>query len=169
VVGFAVLGCGRIGRIHARNIRAHAGAELVACYDLVEAAAAGIAAELGARHARSVDEVLANPQVQAVLIASSTDTHVDLLARAVLAGKAVLCEKPIDLDTARVAACWRDIAGLNPVVMVGFNRRFDPPAGAGGDHQPGPSATAAELCRRVRRAIPRHDNPRFRHGPLPRR
>ncbi len=126
MVGFAVLGCGRIGRIHAGNIRAHAGADLVACYDVAEAAAAGLAGELGARHAHSVDEVLADARVQAVLIASSTDTHVGLLARAVRAGKAVLCEKPIDLDSARVDACWQEIAPLRPVVMVGFNRRFDP-------------------------------------------
>jgi myo-inositol 2-dehydrogenase / D-chiro-inositol 1-dehydrogenase len=60
------------------------------------------------------------------VIASTTPTHVDLLTRAVRAGKAVLCEKPIDLDLARVDRCWTEIAALNPTVMVGFNRRFDP-------------------------------------------
>ncbi len=126
MIGFAILGCGRIGRIHARNIRAHAGAELVACYDVAGLAAAVVAAELGAFQAQSVDEVLAEPRVRAVLIASSTDTHVELIARSVQAGKAVLCEKPIDLDIARVDACWRAISGLRPMVMLGFNRRFDP-------------------------------------------
>ncbi len=126
MIGFAMLGCGRIGRIHARNIRAHAGAELVACYDVAGLAAAAVAAEMGAFQAQSVDEVLAEPRVQAVLIASSTDTHVELIARSVQAGKAVLCEKPIDLDIARVDACWRAISGLRPMVMLGFNRRFDP-------------------------------------------
>jgi len=59
-------------------------------------------------------------------VASSTDTHVDLIARSVRAGKAVFCEKPIHLDMARVDACWAGISGLNPTVMLGFNRRFDP-------------------------------------------
>jgi len=126
MIGFALFGCGRIGRMHARNIHAHPGAELVACYDVAGPAAAAVAADLGASEAQSVDEALANPRVQAVFIASSTDTHVDLIARSVQAGKAVLCEKPVDLDIARVDACWHSIAGLRPLVMLGFNRRFDP-------------------------------------------
>lgn len=126
MVGFAVLGCGRIGRMHARNLAAHPRAELVAVYDVARAAAEETGAALGAKVAGSVDEVLADGDVRAVLIASSTDTHVDLLTRSVKAGKAVLCEKPIDLDVGRVEACWREIGGLDPVVMVGFNRRFDP-------------------------------------------
>ncbi len=126
MVKFAVLGCGRIGRMHARNLRAHPRAELVALYDVARAAAEEIGAALGARVAGSVDEVLADRDVEAVLIASSTDTHVDLLTRAAKAGKAVLCEKPIDLDIGRVEACWREIGRLDPLVMVGFNRRFDP-------------------------------------------
>jgi len=126
MIGFALLGCGRIGRVHAGNIAAHPDAELIACYDVAGPASAAVAAELGTTQAQSVDEVLADPRVQAVFIASSTDTHVELIARSVQAGKAVLCEKPIDLDIARVDACWRAIAGLRPVVMLGFNRRFDP-------------------------------------------
>jgi myo-inositol 2-dehydrogenase/D-chiro-inositol 1-dehydrogenase len=126
MVGFAVLGCGRIGRMHARNLAAHPRAELVAVYDVANAAAEEVGTALGARVASSVDEALACPRVRAVLVASSTDTHVDLLTRSVKAGKAVLCEKPIDLDIAKVDACWAEIGGLAPVVMVGFNRRFDP-------------------------------------------
>ena len=126
MIGFALFGCGRIGRMHARNLHAHPGAELVTCFDVAAPAAAAVAAELGAFQAQSVDEALANPRVRAVFIASSTDTHVDLIARGVQAGKAVLCEKPVDLDIARVDACWQAIAGLRPLVMIGFNRRFDP-------------------------------------------
>ena len=62
--------------------------------------------------------------MDAVFVASSTDTHVDLITRGVKAGKAVLCEKPIDLDIARVEACWAEIGSLDPLVMIGFNRRF---------------------------------------------
>jgi myo-inositol 2-dehydrogenase / D-chiro-inositol 1-dehydrogenase len=126
MVRFAVLGCGRIGRMHARNIKAHPRAELVSVYDVAAQAAEETAAECGARVAGSVDEVLADRNIDAVFIASSTDTHVDLLTRAAKAGKAVLCEKPIDLDIARVDACWNEIGSLDPLVMVGFNRRFDP-------------------------------------------
>ena len=126
MIGFAVLGCGRIGRMHARNIKAHPRAELVACYDVIGASAEATAREVGTKAAGSIEEVLAEPRVQAVFIASSTDTHVDLIARGAKAGKAVLCEKPVDVDIGRVEACWREIAPLDPLVMIGFNRRFDP-------------------------------------------
>jgi myo-inositol 2-dehydrogenase/D-chiro-inositol 1-dehydrogenase len=126
MVNFAVLGCGRIGRMHARNIKAHPRADLVSVYDVLPKAAEETAAALGAQAVGSVDEVLADPRVDAVFIASTTDTHVDLITRGAKAGKAVLCEKPIDLDIHRVDECWNEIGGLNPLVMIGFNRRFDP-------------------------------------------
>ena len=126
MVKFAVLGCGRIGRMHATNLARHPRAELVWVYDVADAAAAGTAEATGATKAREVDEILADRAVEAVLIASSTDTHLDLLVRAVEAGKAVLCEKPIDLDLAKVDACWARIKDRSATIMVGFNRRFDP-------------------------------------------
>jgi myo-inositol 2-dehydrogenase / D-chiro-inositol 1-dehydrogenase len=126
MVKFAVLGCGRIGRMHALNLARHPRAELTYVYDVVDDAAAATADATGARRAVAVDEVLDAADVEAVLIASSTDTHLDLLVRAALAGKAVLCEKPIDLDLAKVDASWERIKDRKPVVMVGFNRRFDP-------------------------------------------
>ena len=125
MIKFAVLGCGRIGRMHALNLARHPRAELVYVYDVVEAPAVEAADATGARRAGDVDEILQARNVEAVLIASSTDTHLDLLVRAVEAGKAVLCEKPIDLDLAKVDACWARIEGRSPTVMVGFNRRFD--------------------------------------------
>jgi myo-inositol 2-dehydrogenase/D-chiro-inositol 1-dehydrogenase len=126
MIGFAVLGCGRIDRIHARNIRSHRRANLVSCYDVVSGAADDTARELGVKAAGSINEVLSDGRIQAVFVASTTDTHVDLITLSVKAGKAVLCEKPIDLDIGRVDACWREIGGLDPVLMIGFNRRFDP-------------------------------------------
>ncbi len=126
MVKFAVLGCGRIGRMHARNLARHPRAELVCVYDIAAAAAQETAKELGVRADASVEQVLADKNVEAVLIASSTDTHVMLLTAAAKAGKAVLCEKPIDLDLARAESCWREISPLHPTVMIGFNRRFDP-------------------------------------------
>ncbi len=126
MVRFTVLGCGRIGRMHAANLAAHPDAELVSVFDVMEEAASATAASLGVRRAASVAEALTDPAVQAVLIATPTATHVPLIVEAARAGKAILCEKPIDLDIGRVLRCRDEIAGLDPVVMIGFNRRFDP-------------------------------------------
>jgi myo-inositol 2-dehydrogenase/D-chiro-inositol 1-dehydrogenase len=126
MVGMAVLGCGRIGRMHARNLARHPRAKLVMVFDVLAEAAQQTAAELDVRIARSVDEVLSAADVGGVLVATPTDTHVALIKAAVRAGKAVLCEKPVDLDLERARACWSEIAGNKPRVMIGFNRRFDP-------------------------------------------
>jgi len=126
MVGFGLLGCGRIGRMHAASLVRHSDAKLVAVYDIVNEASAAVSSSLGVRQALSVDEILNDNSVEAVLIATSTDTHVDLIIAAARAGKAILCEKPIDLDMARVKRCWEEIASLKPIVMIGFNRRFDP-------------------------------------------
>jgi myo-inositol 2-dehydrogenase/D-chiro-inositol 1-dehydrogenase len=125
MVKFAVLGCGRIGRMHALNLARHPRVELAYVYDLAPATAAAVAEATGARQAGTVEEILSAGAVAAVLIASPTDTHLDLLVRAVEAGKAVLCEKPIDLDLAKVDASWARIKAHDPTIMVGFNRRFD--------------------------------------------
>jgi myo-inositol 2-dehydrogenase/D-chiro-inositol 1-dehydrogenase len=126
MVRFAVLGCGRIGRMHAQNLARNPSVHLVAVFDVVASAAQEIAHALGVRAAASVEEVLGDASVDAVLIATPTDTHVPLLIAAAKAGKAVLCEKPIDLDMGRVQSCWKEIAPFKPTVMIGFNRRFDP-------------------------------------------
>jgi myo-inositol 2-dehydrogenase / D-chiro-inositol 1-dehydrogenase len=125
-LGVAVLGCGRIGRLHARNLVRHPRARLALVFDVAAAAAQQVAAELGVRSARSVDEVWDDRNVRAVVIATPTDTHVPLIVAAVRAGKAVFCEKPIDMSLERARACWGEIAADAPVVMIGFNRRFDP-------------------------------------------
>jgi myo-inositol 2-dehydrogenase/D-chiro-inositol 1-dehydrogenase len=125
LIRFALFGCGRIGRVHADSIEVHPRAQLAWVYDPIESAAHEVAERYGAATAPTVDAALDDPGVDAVVIASATPTHVDLLTRAVRAGKAVLCEKPIDLDLARVDRCWTEIAALNPTVLIGFNRRFD--------------------------------------------
>jgi len=122
----AIFGCGRIGRMHAANIAKHPRTDLVSVFDVVDEAAKQTAEATGARVAPTIDAIIDDDKIEAVLIASSTDTHVDLLTKAAKAGKAILCEKPIDLDRERVEACWAEIGGLDPLVMIGFNRRFDP-------------------------------------------
>jgi len=125
-VKFAVLGCGRIGRMHAAGLARHKRAELVAVFDVSDDAASATAAALGVAKAASAEAVLADPAIEAVLIATPTSTHVDLIIAAARAGKAILCEKPIDLDMERVRFCAREIAPYDVTIMIGFNRRFDP-------------------------------------------
>ncbi|MGE3876421.1 MAG: inositol 2-dehydrogenase [Parvibaculaceae bacterium] len=122
---FALFGAGRIGAMHAANIAGHPGAALAAVFDVNRNAAEAVAAKHGAKAAASIDEVLADPSVDAVLIASSTDTHVPLITASAKSGKAILCEKPIDLDIRKVEECRKDIAKTNAPIQIGFNRRYD--------------------------------------------
>jgi myo-inositol 2-dehydrogenase / D-chiro-inositol 1-dehydrogenase len=122
----ALFGAGRIGQVHARSITEHGEAQLSWICDPIESAATSLAGRYGSRSSADPQDALDDPSVDAVLIASATATHTDLIRRSVLAGKKVLCEKPIDLDMAKIDACWNDIAGHAPFVMLGFNRRFDP-------------------------------------------
>jgi len=122
---FALMGAGRIGRMHADNLAANAGASLACVYDVHAPSAAEVAGKHGARIAADVGDALGD-DVDAVLIASSTDTHVDLMTAAAHAGKAVLCEKPIDLDIGRVNRCWEEIKDTGVPVQIAFNRRYDP-------------------------------------------
>src|SRR6184192_37317 len=158
MVGVAVVGCGRIGRVHARNAAGNSRASLVMVFDVAGTAAEETATELGVKAARSLEEVLSDRSVEAVLLATPTDTHVPLITAAVKAGKAVLCEKPVDLDPQRARECWSGIAGGNPRVMVGFNRRFDPSFKSLRERLQGGE---------VGRPDARHDHSRFRHGALP--
>ena len=126
MVKFALFGAGRIGRMHAAIIAADPQAELTYVYDAVGAAAAEVAGKHGARIAPDVGAALGDKSVDAVLIASPTPTHVDLITRAAKAGKAILCEKPIDLDSKRVDQCRDEIRDCNVAIQIGFNRRYDP-------------------------------------------
>jgi myo-inositol 2-dehydrogenase / D-chiro-inositol 1-dehydrogenase len=126
MIRIAVLGCGRIGAMHAANIAAHSRARLAAVQDINSAAAEAVAASTGARVMRTAADIFSSPDVDAVLIATATDTHADLLEQAVAAGKPVLCEKPIDLSLDRVNRCAATIRGSATPIQIGFVRRFDP-------------------------------------------
>ncbi|MEN9643906.1 MAG: hypothetical protein RL238_575 [Actinomycetota bacterium] len=126
-VRIAVLGVGRIGKMHAELIaRQVPGASLAMVQDVVAAAAEAVGAELGVPHTTEVAEVLASPDVDAVAICSSTDTHVPLLIAAAQAGKAIFCEKPISLDLAKVDEALAVVQASGVPIQIGFNRRFDP-------------------------------------------
>lgn len=122
---FAILGAGRIGQVHARAVAGTPGAKLVAIADPFAAAAEAVKAAYGC-DIRSIDAILASSDVDAVVICTPTDTHADLIESFTNAGKAVFCEKPVDLSLVRVKACLKTVEANNGRVMVGFNRRFDP-------------------------------------------
>ena len=124
-----LLGAGRIAGVHATAITTNPGSTLVAVSDKFTEAAQKLADEYGCE-VRDTDAILADPEIDAVLIATSTDTHSDLIERATAAGKAVLCEKPVDLSLARAQECLKNAAATDKPVMIGFNRRFDPNFGA---------------------------------------
>jgi myo-inositol 2-dehydrogenase/D-chiro-inositol 1-dehydrogenase len=121
-LSIAVIGAGRIGRIHARNVAAHGDARLAGVAD-VDAAAAAALAELCGAGPISLDEAFA---ADAVLIASPTPTHAGYIERAAASGRAIFCEKPIDLAADRARACLAGVRGSGVPLMIGFNRRFDP-------------------------------------------
>jgi len=118
-------GAGRIGAIHAGNVAAHPGATLRYVVDVDRKAAEALAAKHGAQVVEA-DAALADPRIGAVIIASSTDTHADLIERSARAGKRVFCEKPVDLSMKRVDACVAAVRAAGVPVLIGFNRRFDP-------------------------------------------
>ena len=101
---FGIIGAGRIGKIHGGNVAARPDSQVAYVADADPAAAAALAKATGAKVA-AVDAILASKDVDAVAICSPTDTHADLIERAARAKKAIFCEKPIDLDVARVRAC----------------------------------------------------------------
>ncbi len=125
---FAVLGAGRIGRIHAGNL-AHRipGAQLTALCDVIPenlaAAAAGLAVPKTFSDYR---EVLRDPEVDAVVICTPTNTHSQVILDAAAAGKQIFCEKPIDLSIGKIQAINEEVRRRGVRLMVGFNRRFDP-------------------------------------------
>lgn len=118
-----LIGGGRIGRIHAGNAARHPRIALAGIVDPIAAAAEALANEWNAP-VTTLDTALADPAIHGVIIASSTDTHLDYCLRAAAAGKAIFCEKPIDLDLQRARGAAPALS--NARLLLAFNRRFDP-------------------------------------------
>ena len=125
MVRFGVLGAGRIGKVHSATIARSGRASVAYVADAIPDAAKALAATTGAR-VSTVDEIIAATDVDAVLIASPTGTHADLIEQAARAGKAILCEKPVSLSVARIEECLPVVEKAGVPLMIGFNRRFDP-------------------------------------------
>ena len=125
MMNIGILGCGRIGQVHALSIGHIEGARVTAVSDAVPAAAEALAAKSGGQVMES-SALIENSDVDAVIIGTPTDTHFDLIHQAAAAGKAIFCEKPVDLSSERIETCLEAVEAAGVPFMVAFNRRFDP-------------------------------------------
>ena len=120
-----VLGCGRIGQVHARSLMRLDGVKLVAVADAFANSAEALAAKTGAE-VRDTAAILASADIDAVILCTPTDTHYDLIHAAARAGKAIFCEKPVDMSADRIRDCIKVVEDHNVPFLTAFNRRFDP-------------------------------------------
>ena len=125
-INVAVLGCGRIGEMHARNISLHKLTSLACVYDINSEFSNKLASDLNVPAVSNDQEIFSNPDIDAILVASATNTHIDFIEKSVAANKPVLCEKPIDLNIQLVNDCANRLKGNTVPIQLGFNRRFDP-------------------------------------------
>jgi len=126
-VRIGVIGVGRIGSMHADLLaRQVPGAEVTRVVDAHAPAARVVGERLRVPSAGSIEELLGAPDVDAVAICTSTDTHADLIVAAAEAGKAIFCEKPVSLDLAEVDRALAAVQAAGVPFQIGFNRRFDP-------------------------------------------
>lgn len=124
-VRIAVLGCGRIGRMHAALLATRVpGARLASVFDAMPEAAASVAGELSVPAAASVEQAIEG--ADAVAVCTSTDTHSELIVMLAEAGLATFCEKPISLDITALDRAVAAVRQAGTLLQIGFNRRFDP-------------------------------------------
>ena len=126
MLGISVFGSGRMGEIHVRNIGGHPNARLVSVVNPNLQSAQRLTSAFGGSPVANPRDALGDPEVNAVVIATPTSTHLELIELAARSGKAILCEKPLDLSIERVDAAIRVIKSSHVPFMLGFNRRFDP-------------------------------------------
>ncbi len=127
-LNIGIIGAGRIGKVHAETLAFRVPeVQTLSITDLSRDAAEQVASRCGIPTvAGSVDQILADPAIEAVLICSSTDTHADLIVQAAQAGKHIFCEKPIAHSLAKIDAALAAVRRAGLKLQIGFNRRFDP-------------------------------------------
>jgi len=125
MINFSLMGAGRIGKMHAKIISAHPNAKLKYVYDVNKKFANDVARFTKCKIASKPEEAINSKEIDAVLIASATPTHTKFITMAAKAGKAIFCEKPIDLDIKKVNECLNRIKNTKVPIQIGFNRRFD--------------------------------------------
>jgi myo-inositol 2-dehydrogenase/D-chiro-inositol 1-dehydrogenase len=126
-IKIAVIGTGRMGSVHCRNIaRSIPEADLVAVCDIRLEVAQAVADELGVKRVvKDYHELLTDPEIEAILIASSTDTHAFMMKDVAAAGKHIFCEKPLALELEKIDEALAEVKKAGVKLQVGFNRRFD--------------------------------------------
>ncbi len=126
-VKIAVIGTGRMGSVHTRNLaRLIPEADLVAVCDIRLEVAQAVADELGIqRVVRDYHELLADPEIEAVLIAASTPAHAVIIKDSAAAGKHIFCEKPLAMELSEIDEALEAVGKAGVKLQVGFNRRFD--------------------------------------------
>ncbi len=125
MISIGLLGCGRIGQVHAGSIARMQNARLTAVADALPQAAQALADSSGAA-ARAADKIIHASDIDAVIVATPTALHYDQIHALAAAGKAIFCEKPIDLSSERAAECMQTVEDSGVPFMTAFNRRFDP-------------------------------------------
>ncbi|AKS47175.1 myo-inositol 2-dehydrogenase [Octadecabacter temperatus] len=125
MLNVGLLGCGRIGQVHGATLSGMKTARTVAVSDFLPEAANALASQLNAKVMTS-DQMLEDPGIDAVVIGTPTTTHYDLIHKAAAHGKAIFCEKPVDLSVDRIRECLSAVEVAGVPFMVAFNRRFDP-------------------------------------------
>ena len=128
MLNIGIIGAGRIGKVHLQSVTRYVtDAKVIALADpFMNAETEEWARSLGVEKlTRDYKEILADPEVDAVFICSSTDTHSAISLEAIAAGKHIFCEKPVDHDLGKIKAVMQALEGSNVKYQVGFNRRFD--------------------------------------------
>src|SRR5687768_10950965 len=125
--GFAIIGPGIIGKVHARAIAATPGARLVAVYGHNRPRCEDFAAQHATRAAASLDQLLAMPEVDVVVVTTPSGAHADLVVAAAKAGKHILCEKPLDITLEQIDRMIAACAEARVVLYPAFQNRFAEP------------------------------------------
>ena len=120
-----ILGCGRIGQVHAGSAMQSPDARVVAVADVFPDAARALADRTDAE-VRTADQIIKSEDIDAIIIGTPTDTHYDLIHAAAVAGKAIFCEKPVDMSADRIRACISVVEDADVAFLTALNRRFDP-------------------------------------------
>ena len=127
-IRIGVVGAGRIGKLHARNLAFHIpNAHIAAISDVYVDAAKQCAAECNIPKAvKDHREIMDDPNIDAIFVCSSTDTHSQMIIEGAQAGKHIFCEKPIDHNLDRIDEALNAVKDAGVKLQIGFNRRFDP-------------------------------------------
>lgn len=120
-----ILGCGRIGQVHARTLKALDTATVVAVADAFDAPAEALAQSMGCA-VRTTDDILHADDIDAVIVGTPTDTHFDIIENAAANGKAIFCEKPVDMSSDNIRTLISKVEATGVPFFTAFNRRFDP-------------------------------------------